>query len=581
VPRPLSRLCAAAAVVCALGALAASPAVATQFRGAIDDPADGALPGGRDIVRAEAAYDDASGALVLVATFREAPTEADAVAVGFAKRSAAGECTYPATIFAGPTGVEAPVRWRRFDAAGNEVASGANGARQQQGATVIYAVADPGFVAQGYDCVASISIGTATGTVGGAPGFALAPVAPEQPQPPAPQPPAPQPPAPAPAPAPAPRTTTTPPPAPARRAPVTKVARLATGVVGTPTRTVAKGRWTTLKLRVVNGGTAGARKTTLSVSGSRGVAVRVAGAPRKQPGLRALKTLEAGKASTVVVRVRAMRAGTVRFRASAAGRLTARGSVALKLKSTAPKPKPLPRRRGTAPRPALRHPLADRYFWGTESDPMYAWRNHAVWFLDDRWAYYGFPPAGRPHCSAPTTATDEDGRPTDEGCRPFTYDAESGALTVGGLSGRLDRDGDIRLGELDFYWELSIPRTGARLDLELEHRGFSGMCGLIMGCTTWHYLIALRADGRFMRSNTATTTMGDGTSTPFVWGSSMPPDKTGTYEILAGGAIRFSYLDGRVATETIGIERSREGRDDPSGRGIVIGDTNYYPDDDD
>jgi hypothetical protein len=292
-----------------------------------------------------------------------------------------------------------------------------------------------------------------------------------------------------------------------------------------------------------------------------------------------LKTLKAGKASTVTVRVRASRAGTVRFRATAAGRVSAHGSVTLKLKrKSTPKPSP---RRGTAPRPAVRHPLADRYFWGTEVDPMYAWDNHAVWFLDDRWAYHGFPPAGRPTCSAETTATDEDGRPTDEGCRPFTYDEKSGALTVGGLTGSIDREGTIRLGELEFPYELSIPRTGTRLDVDLEHRGYSGMCGLIMGCTTWHYLIALRADGRFMRSNSATTTMGDGTSTPFVWGSSMPPDKTGTYEILAGGAIRFSYLDGRVATETIGIERSREGREDPTGRGIVVGDTNYYPDDDD
>ncbi len=211
---------------------------------------------------------------------------------------------------------------------------------------------------------------------------------------------------------------------------------------------------------------------------------------------------------------------------------------------------------------------------------MYAWDNHAVWFLDDRWAYYGFPPSGRPTCSAPTTVTDDKGRPTDEGCRPYTYDPKSGRLTVGALSGHRREATTSDSGELDFDWELTIPRAGARYEADLEHRGYSGMCGLITGCTTWHYLFALRADGGFMRSNSTTTTMGDGTSTPFVWGSRMPPDKTGTYEILAGGAIRFHYLDGRVATETIGIERSR-GRDDPAGRGIVIGDTNYYPDDDD
>lgn len=558
-------------------AVCATPSGAAQFAGAADDPANGALPGGRDIVRSEATYDDAAGSLTLRLTLREAPSASDIVATAFGTRNAAGACEHPAGIFAGATGGSyAVVNWSRTDAAGTELARGLDGIRTPAGAVVTYAVANAGFAGQGYNCLDSIRLvdGVDTRIVyEQVAGYSLTPVA----VPPPPAPPAPAPPAPAPVPAP--RTTTTPPPPPARRAPVKKVARLAAGVVGTPTPTVTKGRWATLKLRVVNGGTAGARKTTLTVSGSRGVAVRVAGAPRKRPGTRALKTLRAGKASTVTVRVRATRAGTVRFRATAAGRVSARGSVALKLKGKS-KPKPSPRR-GVAPRPVVRHPLADRYFWGTESDPMYAWRNHAVWFLDDRWAYYGFPPAGRPTCTAETTATDEDGRPTDEGCRPFTYDAKSGALTVGGLSGRLDRDDNIRLGELDFYWELSIPRAGTRIDVDLEHRGFSGMCGLIMGCTTWHYLIALRADGSFMRSNSATTTMGDGTSTPFVWGSNMPPDKTGRYEILAGGAIRFSYLDGRVATETIGIERARDGRADPAGRGIVVGDTNYYPDDDD
>ncbi|MDO8185039.1 hypothetical protein Q5424_02825 [Conexibacter sp. JD483] len=554
--------------------MAAAPAGATQFGGAADYPADGALPGGRDIVRAEARYDDASGALLLVTTFRAAPTQADVLAGAFGVRGADGACNFPGVVFAGATGIAFNTQWSRYDAGGSVVARG-SGARQADGTTVLYALASGGFAGQGYNCIASLQVsdGSSSAVVKRVDGFALTPVATPQPQPdPAPT---------APAPAPGPTTTTTnpPPPTPARRAVVRKVARLSAGVVGTATRVVAKGRWTTLKLRVVNGGTADAKRTTVTVSGTRGVTVKVAGAPRKRPGTRALKTLKAGKASTLTVKVRATRAGSVRFRAAAAGRLSASGQVALKLKR-APTPSP---RRGTAPRPrpALTGPLAGRYFWGTEIDPMYAWDNHAVWFVDDRWAYYGFPPAGRPKCTGPTTVTDDKGRATDEGCRPYTYDARSGRLTVGSLAGTFRaKDGDVTLGELDFNWELTIPSAGARYEADLEHRGFSGMCGLIMGCTTWHYLFALRADGRFMRSNSTTTTMGDGTSTPFVWGSSMPPDKTGTYEILAGGAIRFRYLDGRVATETIGIERSR-GKPDAAGRGIVIGDTNYYPDDDD
>ena len=564
VSRLLPSARAAGAVSCALVALcgaAAAPAGAAQFRGAADFPANGALPGGQDLVHAEASYDDAGGALRLVARFREAPAQGDVLAGAFGVRGGDGQCGFPAVVFAGVTGAAADPLWRRYDGGGANVASG-TGARQQEGATVTYTFTDPSFAAQGYDCVSSLRITDhgADAVVKSVDGFPLAPLL----EPPA---------------TPPPTTTTTPqPPAPApdRSVAARPVARLAAGVVGAPTRTVAKGRWTTLKLRLLNSGTAAARRTTVTVSGSRGVSVRVVGAARRRPGTRALKTLRAGRASTVAVRVRAARAGLVRFRVTAAGGLSASGRVALRLKRRTTAPRPNGRR---APRPALRGPLADRYFWGTTVDPMYAWRNHAIWFVDDRWAYYGFPPAGRPRCGAPTTVTDEKGNPTDDGCRPYTYDPRTGALTVGALHGSFS-GGGVRLGELEFGAELSIPRAGARLDVDLGHSGFSGMCGLITGCTTWHYLLVLRVDGRFMRSNSATSTMGDGTSTPFVWGSNMPPDKTGTYEILAGGAIRFRYLDGRVEAETIGIERTR-GRDDPSGKGLLLGDTNYYPDDDD
>lgn len=206
---------------------------------------------------------------------------------------------------------------------------------------------------------------------------------------------------------------------------------------------------------------------------------------------------------------------------------------------------------------------------------MYAWDNEAVWFLDDRWAYWGFPPSGRPTCTAETTALDEDGRPTEHGCRRWSHDPRSGTVTVGSVRGTLRGDDDLDFGEREMN-ELTVPRAGARFDLELEHQGFSGMCGLVIGCTTWQHHLLLSRDGKFVKSDSTTSTMG-GVGTPYVWAGSFPPDETGTYEVLSNARIRFRFLDGSVETLTIGIQRDDAGRDSPTGEGVVVGETNYYP----
>jgi len=117
-----------------------------------------------------------------------------------------------------------------------------------------------------------------------------------------------------------------------------------------------------------------------------------------------------------------------------------------------------------------------------------------------------------------------------------------------------------------------LPKAGSRYDVELVHRGFSGYCGLIVGCTTWQYFLTLRPDGQFALSSLTVASMG-GSGAPFTAAWNAPPDQHGTYEVLSRGRIRLSFADGSVSVRTIGIEQ-------PAAKGLLLDDTNFYPDED-
>lgn len=229
------------------------------------------------------------------------------------------------------------------------------------------------------------------------------------------------------------------------------------------------------------------------------------------------------------------------------------------------------RRAPAARRVAPVNPLAGRSFWRFESHADWAWDNRGVSFLDGRWAYWGIPRGGLPRCRRATARGDGDG------CVRYTLNARNGAVTVG------RRRGSFRSGKLtvagDGFYPLVVPRAGARYGVELIHRGFRGLCGLILGCTTWSDNLVLRRDGRFVRSEFSMTTLG-GVGTPFVAGWSAPPDSYGTYKVLSRGRIRFSYADGSRRTHTIGIEVDRRGRPAAATEGLLLDDVNFYRDDD-
>lgn len=339
-------------------------------------------------------------------------------------------------------------------------------------------------------------------------------------------------------------------------------------VVEAPARvTVPRNRWRTVVVRVRNEGTALARAPKLSVSAGRGVQVKVVGAKKRTPRVRALAAMRPGKARAVRVRLRATKAAKTSTRVVSTAR--ARGKGKLRDRATTSL-----RIAGTGAGPVKGNALAGRYFYGWVSHIDWAWDNRGLYFSNDHWAHVGLPPEGLPECTARTEVLDDKGAPTGDGCRPYTYDAASGALKVGDLAGTYDLE-KLTLDDVDFT-ELYIPTAGERYDAALTHRGFHGLCGLITGCTTSTKTFALNTLGEFVKTSYNISTLG-GVGTPFVGAGSFPPDEAGHYEILSGGRIQLRYLDGTVKVETIGVDRNTEGRPDPAGTGLVLGATNFYP----
>ncbi|MFA4929565.1 MAG: CARDB domain-containing protein [Patulibacter sp.] len=522
------------------------PASAAQavVSGGLDFPANPELAEGRDIVRADVSYDPATGAVTSRIGLRGAPTPGGIVSTVLARRNAGGTCGFPTlTLIGASAGNTATGTWTRRSSVDQTIGSGGGVATVESANAVTLAITNGGFANLGYDC-ALVETGDQP-----APGEVvvrdqvLVPVLAGPALPP-------EPPAP-----PVPPTPPVPPAPPAPPAP--KAPKLAVSVSGVPSRAV-RNRSYRVRIRVRNGGTATASNVRLSVP-------RVSGL-RVSPTAASWKRLAAGKTGTrtVTVRLTGTRTRTATARATATGGLRATARLRM-VSRTARKPA----RKPSTPK----GPLVGQYFWGFKTQPDRAWDNYGVYFVDDRWAYYGLPPAGLPTCRAVTQVQDQNGKPTGEGCRRYTLNAKTGTLRVGDLAGSY-QGGQLTLDKVDMR-RLTIPSARARYTVDLEHKGFSGFCGYSTGCTTFAEYLALSADGKFVRSSRLTGSVG-GVGAPFVWGSVFPADETGTYEILANGRIRFSYANGTVKVETIGIEQDRAGKPAAATEGLVIGDTNFY-----
>lgn len=315
-------------------------------------------------------------------------------------------------------------------------------------------------------------------------------------------------------------------------------------------------------ITVSNAGRRRVSGLTLSIAAPRGVAVRVAGAKRGRPQRR-LKALAPGKAVRVVVAVRragraAPRRGHLAVKVARGGRALARARIAFgragRAAPTDPAPTPEPE---PQPQPQPRtdpNSLAGRYFWGSL---------YTIGGIDQRSLYFTGPDlvstaaaeSAFPACTAP-----------NETCKPYSYDAATGSLTIDGMATTLQG----RKIELDgrSYLELGYPPAGARWDAYVTYSNSSGICPLY--CSYYTENLAFLADGTFVRDAVAS---GSG---PVVDWASVPPDRKGTYEIRADHTLRLAYADGRERIETVGLYLDDAGSPKPPGEGVILGGDGYF-----
>lgn len=553
VPLSLATLTLAAAAACA------TPAGATTYSGSGTDPAgDGPAPA-RDIAGVEAAYDDA-GTVSASLTFGADP---DPLFFYLQVGTLSGAtCGPPFAALGGYTDATSGI-WGLSGDADDDLQSDARITRA--GSKVTITAAGSRLSGGAPNCVTGQistkdgqtlydSVNTPAGLTAQA---------------------APPPTTTTPAPAPPPVTATTPVPAPTQQTVAASkpkpVAQLAVTVSGVPSE-IKRNRTMLLEVKVANTGTAAATGVKLKVGAARGLSAT--------PKAITVKTLKAGTSTTRRVKVKlttkAKTTTTLTLKASGAKKVAATGRVALRIGKAKKTTKKAP----TTTAPTKQNPLIGTYWWYVINHVDWAWDNHAVYFIDDRWAYRGIPKGGLPAaCATQTAGVDEKGNATD-GCIPYTYDPASGTVTLGTAAGTF-KDGKLQItdeGDLQDYDRLVVPEAGARYGVELVHRGFRGMCGLILGCTTWENWLTLAADGQFIYSTSTLSTMGDPGIGPFTAAGSYPPDEHGTYEVLAGGKIRLTFADGTVKEHTFAIQTDKAGTPDPGGEGVFLDEDNFYKD---
>jgi len=161
---------------------------------------------------------------------------------------------------------------------------------------------------------------------------------------------------------------------------------------------------------------------------------------------------------------------------------------------------------------------------GRRGDPA-GWINHAIWFVDEKWAYTGWA----------------------EGKKPPAH-----------------RDQKLRMEPL------TLPRKGARLGLDLHHQNWSGACAIT--CTAYTDYLTMDTGGRFVEGGFSVGSWpGLGSS----W-SSVPADQRGTYRVVSTGIVELVYADGTRKREVIGIQHDPSGKPNPAVAGVLLGDTNFY-----
>lgn len=532
-----------------LGLLAFAATAAAEIRSgsATDGTEPSRIPGSVDIVGVAASYDTAGSLSVAVTTLAPPPVPTKAVVVGARFGVLSGsECVSPIAAILGSYTQPAEVAWA--------TSAGAKGAGTESisGTTTTLAAADAALANQPFNCVepAIYEVDNEGNLVNPPLEGLTAPIqlaGPPPPPPPAP----PSNPAPAPAPAPQP----TPPPK-------------ANLVVPPKAVTLHRNAWKKVTVKITNTGNATAGKVAVKIGKARGVAIK------PKSGKLKLKSIAAGKSKVASFKAKLTRkakpSSTLSLAITGKG-VKATGSVTLEAWKKKKKPPKTKGEKEKEPTPAT-PPLAEKIFYGYKTEVSESAKLIGYAFIDGEWAYHGIPAEGLPSCTSATTDGTKEGA---EGCVKYSYDPASGAVKVGSVTGKITSSGDLEI-DGETYWATSTPPAGTRLQLEQEYVGFSGLCGLITGCSTWHEHLILTSGGEFVLSRESLTTVGgSGPGETFVAAGSYPPDQHGTYAVEKGARIKLAFADGTTATKTFAYFLNKEGKPDPTYAGVLLG-TDYF-----
>ena len=503
--------------------LFAAPATAEVRSGEATDPESSFVSPGQDILEVAANY-DTGGSLTATVTTAAAPTEPDTfLGVTFYSVDAAGECAAPLAVLGTVYG-SATAGWAYEPSEGTAQKTVA-------GASTTLSVTDPALANRSLACATAatyeiVEEGGET-KLGEKLDYLLSPF----------------------------RLTAPPPPPPP---PPPAVAKLE---LPTPaTLTLKRNRWARLKVKLRNSGDARATSVVVSLGAARGVKLR----PKSTKV--ALKAIAPGATKTATFRVmltrKAKAVSKLSLKAKGAHGLKASARAVLKVRK--PKPKQPPK-----PKPSGSGSLAGRIFVRLDStDTMHSAYLRGYAFIDDTWAYNEVPSGGFPHCTKVT------GSAKEPGCVKYSYNPRSGAVKVGALGGGKVTAAGLKI-DGQSYEEVSIPKPGTKYRVYQYFQGFSGLCGLLPGCTTWRTDLTLTKSGEFALGHSSLSTAGGVGGAPFVAVGSYPPDERGTYRIERGARIRLAFADGHVETKTIAIYRDDKGRPAPVSEGLIL-DGEYF-----
>ncbi|SEB28583.1 hypothetical protein SAMN04489844_0030 [Nocardioides exalbidus] len=219
------------------------------------------------------------------------------------------------------------------------------------------------------------------------------------------------------------------------------------------------------------------------------------------------------------------------------------------------------------PRPTTPKKLTGTYWWGWEDTNLQSsagWINHAIWFVDAKWAYTGWADGKKPRCSASVKE-----------CLRYSYNPRTGMLKLGTQRAKVTSEGfsvkhpaykDAKL-RLE---PLTLPKKGTKLAVDLYHQNWSGYCAIT--CTSYTDYLTMDASGKFVEGGFS---VGSWPGLGQSW-SSAPADQRGTYKVVRTGIIEMSYADGTRKRQVVGVQHDPSGKPNPAAAGVVLGDVNFY-----